>query len=512
MDSLKGQIIENCKFLFKCDPIILTRAWDANNMHHMQILVVERYYSSYVPFDSGLEATGVHVEYKQTWTDYYSSYTNCLSSGMEQLLLKTEKLVHEKIAKQSSEATGVAAEVEQTFLRLTVGEEDEEFKTRFRKRLLRRAFDDLHCKQLEREKQIVNRMDELEELLYKEHEEAEQEKKCKAGCEKRKAMKREQMMEKKRERRRLEEEERRRLEEEERRRLAEEERLENERLAEEERLENERLAREERDLIAMAEELQGLEQLEEEERELMAIVVEQQELERMEEMAREQEKLIASKVSLAVKAAEERAQRKYQTLEKLYGTLTFEHCQMANDTETMKAEAKVEAEAREKEHSFTKLRLEQKLAESNAALVKAQEKARVDVEREKGFRKSLEAAIDVFRHTEAERVEELKSLRKELELTKSQLEATTVIKKMQEQGLRRAQKDYLGRASHGKGPKKASYIKRAEDIGAILRHGSTAITEEGIIGMVNEEDSNDGQAVIGGVEYTPSNSSSSSVF
>ncbi|KAF8245178.1 hypothetical protein K440DRAFT_635019 [Wilcoxina mikolae CBS 423.85] len=481
MNACKGQIIENCRFLFRaCDPIILTRSWDVDNVQHMQALVVERYYSDYAPFDSGLEANGVHVEYKHAWSNRYLSYTDRLSYCMEQLLLKTNRLVHEKIAKQSSEAAGVAAEVEQTFLRLTVGEEDEEAKTRFRKRLLERAIEDLHCKQLEREKEIVERVDQLEELLHKEREEAEQEKKRKADYEERKAKKREQMM-KKRER-------------------------EMRRLAEEERLEIERVANEERELIAMAQELQGLEQLEEEERELMAIAGEQHELERMEKMAREQEKLIASKVSNAVEAAEERAQNKYQALEKLYGALTFEHCQMANDMEAMKAEA----EAREKEHTFTKLHLEQKLAESNAAKVKAQEKARVDVEREKGFRKSLEAAIDVFRHTEAERVEELESLRKELELAKSQLKATTVIKKMQEQGLRKAQKDYLGRASHGKGPKKASYIKRAEDIGAILRHTSAAITEEGVIGMVDEEDSNDGQAVIG-VEYTPSNSSSSSV-
>ena len=443
-----------------------------------------------MPFDSGLKMTGVLVEHtyiRNLRCTYPETETDAISNAAGRLLCKTNILVHEKIAKQSAEAAGVEAEVEQTFLRLTAGEEDEEVKTIFRKRLLRRAFDELHSKQVKREEEAVNRVDKLMELL---HKELEQEKKRKAEeqeqkCSAKKGLKKERSAKRKR----LDEEEARRLKEE---RLAEEARLmaeeERERLKKKERrMEEEKarlMAKEERERLEKEERRMEEERLVEGAR-LAVKLDEQLELNRIaEEEASKQEEIIAAKVSLAVETAEERAQNKYKALEKLYGELTAEHCQLERDIEAMKTEA----EERENERSFTTRLLHQKLAKLNDETIEAQAKAKMDIEREKGFRKTLEAAIDVFRHTEAERTEELEGLRKELELTKSQLEATTATQNMQEQALRKVQKYYLAHARRTKGEKNASYIKRAEDIETILRQNTAASTEEDVTEVVVVED------------------------
>jgi len=437
-----GTFSENCKFLFYgCNPIVLTRCWIETDPHgdvytKLHAFVVERLYSCFIPIDTDLDATGVLVDVRHNW--YGAPNSDHYPYIMNQLLVQTQNLIHEKVEKQSAEAADVEVEVEKFLSRLApaVQNEDEEMKERLRKRLLRRAFNELASKERKRRDDLEDRVDKLMEILTLSEESV-----------------------KEKEMKRKEEEKAIEHAEEVRALLAEEEQLRV----------DEMVAEEEENLISQYQyydcdfEERGIEQaielealLKEEKLRIEKTLFAREEQLRVDKMAAEEEQRL--EIQLAVHIAETFAEEKYSALQREYNELEMDYVTLRDELSYMESEARY----RENESNVIRDGLEQQLAN-------AKEKARVDVERERGFRKALEGAIDVFRQTEVDNVEELESVRRDLDLTRAQFEVGIERQIKLEDELRKVQDEYARRARRTKeGTNKIFYTSRTEDIKELL--------------------------------------------
>ncbi|KAF8537029.1 hypothetical protein BDD12DRAFT_253473 [Trichophaea hybrida] len=474
--DLREQIIENCKFLLHgCNPVVLTRSWSGTNPRggvytELQAFVVERFNSCFLPIDTGLDATGLIVDVRHT---YYGSApeSHHYPFIMNKLLVKTQNLIHQKIEKQSAEAAGVEAEVEQFFSRLAAVVQDEEVKEKLRKRLLRRAFNKLVCKERKHRDDVENQVDELMEILTL-NEESVKEKDLKSREEEEAIEHAEEV------RAILAREEQQRVDE---IAVEEEESIEDrfdEYLMYRADLEDARESGYEEDLvIEQAIEVDALlkEEKLREEMKLRSteppvdpwvesiLLAREEQLRVVDKMAAEEEKRL--EIQVAVHAAETFAEEKYNALQKEYTELEMDYVALRDEFNC------IESEAHYRESEFNNIRdkLEQQLIDANEEKTKAQEKARVDVEREKGFRKALEGAIDVFRQTEAEGIEEIESVRKDLDLARAQYAAGIERQIRLEDELRKVQDEYARRARRTKeGANKVFYTSRTKDIKKLL--------------------------------------------